>query len=266
MTSHQTPSFLSGRAGLVTGAGRGLGEAIAHTLAAAGANVVVNDIDEVSATAVVDAIVAGGGSAVACIGDVSNEDDVVAMVGAVSSHFGRIDFACNNAIPGVQMQPIVDLELGYARTLLDVILLGTALCMKHELSAMAGHGGGAVVNITSTAHLRGQVDTGMYGACKAGIEALTRVGANESGVHGIRVNAVRAGGMMTPALRAYLDADDRARSRVVGGIPLGRVAEPAEVASVVAFLCSDMASYMTGAVVTADGGGLLHASGLTKKS
>ena len=102
----------------------------------------------------------------------------------------------------------------------------------------------------------------MYSACKAGIEALTRVAANENGAAGVRVNAVAPGGMLTPALLAVLDAAPGAQGRVESGVPLGRIAEPNEVADAVLFLCSDLARYVTGSVVTADGGGLLHTSGL----
>src|SRR5258708_23301270 len=100
--------------------------------------------------------------------------------------------------------------------------------MKHELRAMKDRGG-AVVNISSTAHLRGQENTGFYAGCKAGIEALTRVAANESGEFAIRVNAVRAGAMLTPALRLLLDADEGVRGRVDGGVPLRRRAAPAQL-------------------------------------
>ena len=103
----------------------------------------------------------------------------------------------------------------------------------------------------------------MYSACKAGIEALTGVAANESGAAGIRVNAVAPGGMLTPSLLAVLDAAPGAKARVEAGVPLGRIVEPNEVADAVMFLCSDLARYITGAVITADGGGLLHTSGLT---
>jgi 3-oxoacyl-[acyl-carrier protein] reductase len=255
--------LLDGQAGLVTGAAQGLGQAIAVRLAGAGAKVIVNDINGAGAEDTVSLIHRAGGTAVACPGDISVEDDVVRMVGAVSAEFGVIDFACNNAIPAVEMQRIEDLDHGYARKLADVILVGTALCMKHELRALKDRGG-AVVNISSTAHLRGQENTGFYAGCKAGIEALTRVAANESGGFGIRVNAVQAGAMLTPALRQLLDADEGVRERVEGGVPLGRIGEPDEIAGVVLFLLSDLASYLTGAVVTADGGGLLHGSSLVR--
>jgi NAD(P)-dependent dehydrogenase (short-subunit alcohol dehydrogenase family) len=254
---------MSGRAGLVTGAGRGLGRAVALTLAAAGARVAVNDIDATAAEETVDLLVAAGATAVAIAGDVSVEADVARGVAATVERFGTLDFACNNAIGQVPQQLVAEIDIDDARRMIDVALLGTALCLKHELQAMRSAGtGGAVVNVSSTAHRRGQVGTGMYSACKAGIEALTRVAANESGSAGIRVNAVAAGAMLTPAFLEVLEEAPGARARVESGIPLGRIAEPSEVADAVMFLCSDLARFTTGDVITVDGGGLLHISGL----
>jgi NAD(P)-dependent dehydrogenase (short-subunit alcohol dehydrogenase family) len=258
---------MSGRAGLVTGAGRGLGRAIALTLAAAGAQVAVNDIDPTAAGETVDLLRAGDATTVAIVGDIAVEADVARCVATTVAQFGKLDYACNNAIGLVPHQLVADIDIDDARRMVDIALLGTALCLKHELQAMRGTGtGGAVVNVSSTSHRRGQVGTGMYSACKAGIEALTRIAANENGAAGIRVNAVAAGAMLTPALLEVLAATPGARERVESGIPLGRVAEPSEVADAVMFLCSDLARFTTGEVVTVDGGGLLHTSGLVPPS
>jgi 3-oxoacyl-[acyl-carrier protein] reductase len=256
-------SLMVGRAGLVTGAGRGLGRAIALSLASAGARVAVNDLDPATADETVELLEAAGGSGLAIAGDISIDADVEGCVAVTVEQFGSLDFACNNAVGVVQHQPLDEIDVGDARRMIDVALLGTAICLKHEVRAMrAGSVGGSIVNVSSTSHRRGQVGTGMYSACKAGIEALTRVAANENGAAGIRVNAVAPGGMLTPALLAVLDAAPGARARVESGVPLGRIAEPNEVADAVLFLCSDLARYITGSVVTADGGGLLHTSGL----
>jgi 3-oxoacyl-[acyl-carrier protein] reductase len=224
----------------------------------------VNDIDPATADETVDLLTAAGGSAVAIAGDISVEADVERCVAVTVEQLGALNFACNNAVGAVQHQPLDEIDVGDARRMVDIALLGTAMCLKHELRTMQAAGvGGAVVNVSSTSHHRGQVGTGMYSACKAGVEALTRVAANENGATGIRVNAVAPGGMLTPALLAVLEAAPGARARVESGVPLGRIAEPNEVADVVLFLCSDLARYVTGAVITADGGGLLHTSGLT---
>jgi NAD(P)-dependent dehydrogenase (short-subunit alcohol dehydrogenase family) len=242
---------------------RGLGRAIALTLATAGARVAVNDIDGTAAEQTVDLLAAQGATAHAISGDVSDEHDVERVVASTVEEFGTLDFACNNAIGQVQHQLVAEIDIDDARRMVDIALVGTAMCLKHELRAMRSTGkGGAVVNVSSTAHRRGQVGTGIYSACKAGIEALTRIAANENGPVGIRVNAVAAGAMLTPALLEVLEASPGARSRVEAGIPLGHIAEPSEVADAVLFLCSDLARFTTGDVITVDGGGVLHISGL----
>ena len=253
---------MSGRVGLVTGAGQGLGRAIAHRLASAGAVVVVNDIDESRVAATVSAIAAAGGTAVAAPGDIAVEADVERCVLAAEAEHGPVNFACNNAIPAVRLQPVDQLDLAYAQQLVAVAMLGTALCIKHEVRAMRRGCGGAIVNISSTAHIRGQAGATLYAGCKAGIEAMTRVAANEAGPDGIRVNAVQAGGMLTPALLEAMSGSPTIKEHMEAAVPLRYVAEPEEVADVVLFLVSDLSRYMTGSVVTADGGGLLHPSRL----
>ena len=252
--------LLTDRSAVVTGAGRGLGRAIAIRLAAAGSKVIVNDIDAESAAATAADIVAVGGVAEPIAGDISIEADVETLVAAAVDRFGSLDLACNNALPEVRLAELTELDVDYARHLSSVAVVGTAMCLKHELKAMQSTGGGAIVNISSTASARGQKRTGFYAGCKAAIEAMTLVAANENGAKGIRVNAIQAGGMLTPALiEALLHSDER-RAELSARIPLGKLAEPEEVADVAVFLLSDLARYVTGAVLRADGGGILHAS------
>jgi NAD(P)-dependent dehydrogenase (short-subunit alcohol dehydrogenase family) len=255
-------ALLAGRSAIVTGAGQGLGRAVAIRLASAGASVVVNDIDAGRAEDTARAIASAGGRALAVTADIAVEADVERMVRSGVDEFGSVDLACNNAIPPVQMQSLHELDASYAQTMMDVALFGTAMCLKHEIGAMRGGSGGAIVNIASTASPRGQESTGFYSACKAGVEALTRVAANENGPQGIRVNAIQAGAMLTPALRSLMADSDVIRSRMERAVPLRRIAEPEEVADVALFLLSDLARYVTGAVVTADGGGILHTSSI----
>jgi NAD(P)-dependent dehydrogenase (short-subunit alcohol dehydrogenase family) len=204
-----------------------------------------------------------GGRAIAAVGDISVEAEVERLVALTVERLGACDFACNNAVGMVQHQLMHQIQLESARAMVDVVLLGTAMCLKHEILAMRSQGnGGSIVNVSSTAQHRGQTRTGVYGACKAGIEAFTRVAANENGAYGIRVNAVAPGGMLTPAFLAVLDELPGARARVEAAVPLGRIAEPEEVADTVTFLCSDLSRFVTGTVLVVDGGGLLHASSL----
>jgi NAD(P)-dependent dehydrogenase (short-subunit alcohol dehydrogenase family) len=251
-------ALLVEKSAIVTGAGRGLGRAVALRLASQGAKVVVNDIDPQTAARTVQEIVSAGGKAVACVGDISVESDVETMVRTAIDSYGRLDVACNNALPEVHLAEMADLDVADARMMMSVTLLGTAMCLKHEILAIRDHGG-AIVNISSTASARGQRKTGFYAACKAGIEAMTRAAASENGRNGLRINAIQAGGMLTPALTELFAISEERRTEIGDKVPLGRLAEPEEVANVALFLLSDLASYVTGAVFTADGGGLLHA-------
>jgi len=254
--------LLSEKSAIVTGAGRGLGRSIALRLAAAGAKVVVNDIDQQTAARTADEIVARGGTARPVVADVSVESDVKSLVREAVDRYGCIDVACNNAVPAVHLGEMSQLDVEEARTLISVALLGTAICLKHEIAAMASRGG-AIVNISSTASVRGQKKTGLYAACKAGIEAMTRVAANENGSTGLRINVLQAGAMVTPALTEMFLRSDELRSQMSARVPLGRLADPEEVADVAVFLLSDLSRYMTGAVLTVDGGGLLHTDTVT---
>ena len=257
MTDAGCGLLVAGKTAVVTGAGRGLGRAIALRLAASGAQVVVNDIDPQTAERTAREIVDAGGTAHPVVADISVESDVESLIAAAVQTYGRLDIACNNAVPEVQIGEMSQLSFDVAQGLMSVALLGTAMCIKHEVLAMQAHGG-AIVNISSTASVRGQKRTGFYAACKAGIEAMTRVAANENGHRGIRVNAIQAGGMLTPALTELFLLSEERRREFGARIPLGRLADPEEVADVALFLVSDLARYMTGAVVTADGGGVLH--------
>jgi NAD(P)-dependent dehydrogenase (short-subunit alcohol dehydrogenase family) len=259
-------ALLEGRVGLVTGAGRGLGRAIAQAFAAAACRVAVLDIDLETAQQTVEQLTEQGADAFAVGVDISSEPEVREAVAAVVDRFGALDVACNNAVGLVDTQMIHEFDVDDARRMIDVALLGTALCLKHELRVMRAHGGGAIVNIVSTAPHRGQRGNGIYGACKVGIEALTKVAANENGPDGIRVNAVAAGGMLTPALQEVLDAVPGSKQRVENAVPLRHIADPAEVADVALFLASDLARYVTGAVLFADGGGILHGSSFESAS
>jgi 3-oxoacyl-[acyl-carrier protein] reductase len=254
--------LLAGKSAIVTGAGRGLGKAIALRLSAAGANVVVNDIDPDTAARTAEEIRSRGGVARVAVADIGDERAVETMVATATNEYGRLDLACNNALPEIQLSELSELDVEYSRSLMSVALLGTAICLKHEILAMQSHGG-AIVNISSTASVRGQKKTGFYAACKAGIEAMTRVAANENARKGLRINAIQAGGMLTPALtEMFLQSEER-RRQMSERVPLGRLADPEDVADVALFLLSDLARYVTGAVVAADGGGLLHTDGAT---
>jgi NAD(P)-dependent dehydrogenase (short-subunit alcohol dehydrogenase family) len=240
-----------GRVALVTGAGSGIGRATAMVLSARGAHVIVNDIGTDAAT-----VVAGSlpGPALAVRADVADEADVAALVHAAVEHFGRLDIAVNNAGTSGQPNPIELVAADdWARTI-AVNLTGVFLCMRAEIPALRDAGGGAVVNVSSSAGLMGYPQLSPYVASKHGVIGLTRSAALEVARQNIRVNAVCPGGVRTPMLERFNDYDETALERMGKQQPIGRLGTPDEVAEAIAWLCSDAASYVTGHAFAVDGG------------
>jgi NAD(P)-dependent dehydrogenase (short-subunit alcohol dehydrogenase family) len=243
----------AGRRALVTGAGRGIGRATAERLAAEGARVAVVDIDDDAATEVARAL---GHSAVALAADVADEAAVEAAVAAAVDAWGGLDVVVANA--AVQLTGADDrvdrLDAETWRRTLEVNLTGAFHTVKHGARALLAAGGGAIVCTGSPAGHYG-LASGLdaYSASKAGVTGLARVTAMDLAGEGVRVNAVLPGITETPMNLWWMD-DPAERARTVASIPLGRPARPEEIAAVIAFLASDDASYVTGAVWTADGG------------
>jgi NAD(P)-dependent dehydrogenase (short-subunit alcohol dehydrogenase family) len=245
---------------LVIGAGGGIGSVVAERFAAAGALVIAGarKVDGPLAE-VIDKIGAAGGSAHAVAIDVTDEDSVRAAVAAAAEYSGRVDAMAN--LTGVfrTPAPIVDTSLEDWNKTIAVNLTATLLCMKHTLVQMiAQEGPGAIVNTASSLGVSmNRMNLGPYVASKAGVHVLTQTAAIEVAQYGIRVNSVSPGTTATAmSLRAGESDDDRA-TRVQGSIPLGRVADPAEVADAVLWLASDQASYVTGHDLMVDGGQVL---------
>ena len=252
-------AVLDGRVAIVTGGNSGIGRAAALALARAGARVVVAARREPEGAAVVVEIEAAGGGASFVRADVAKEDDVERMVEAALLTYGRLDIAFNNAgadtTSGVSKSTAVT-ELGEADwdRILDVNLKGVWLSMKHELPPMLEAGAGSIVNTSSIAGLVGVRNSAAYTASKHGVVGLTKAAALEVAGSGVRVNAVCPGTVETPMLERVFAAQRERRAGYAAAESMGRIAAPREVADVVVFLCSDAASYVTGAAVPVDGG------------
>jgi NAD(P)-dependent dehydrogenase (short-subunit alcohol dehydrogenase family) len=250
---------MSGKVALVTGGGYGMGRASAHRFAECGASVVVADIDVPRGLETVEQISAAGGTAAFVETDVSQEAAVADMVAFTTTTYGGLDYAHNNAgIIGPQ-DSVVDYPLVLWGQVLGTNLTGTYLCLKHEVPAMLARGGGAIVNVASETTYKGNVGDVAYTASKHGVVGLTTVvGLHHGprrGRRGIRVNAVAPGNVETgivEAAKQFLTPEQFRRMETAQ--PLGRLAQPAEVADVVVWLCSDAALLVNATVVAADSG------------
>ena len=249
--------ILDGKIALVTGGASGIGRATAVAMAREGARVAVADRSEESATATVALINAAGGQAIAIGGDVTREADVAAMVARTVSAFGRLDCAFNNAgvapnAVGPGGQRIHELTQTSFDTMLAINLTGVFLCLKHEIAQMlAQGGGGAIVNTASIAGLIGLRTSSHYVAAKHGVVGLTKSTAIEYAEDGIRVNCVNPGYITTPMTKETMETRG---TEILAKVPMGRMGVPEEIAEAVVWMCSDKASFMTGASQVVDGG------------
>jgi NAD(P)-dependent dehydrogenase (short-subunit alcohol dehydrogenase family) len=243
---------MEGKAGLVTGAASGIGRACAIRFGQEGAKVVVADLERARASGeeTVAAIRDAGAAAefVAC--DVARSEDCAAVVQRVVERFGRLDFAHNNAGIGVH-KLLADTEDEEFDRVIAVNLRGTFLGMKHQIRRMLEDGGGAIVNTSSNAGLRAVRLLSAYTASKHGIGGLTKNAAVEYADHGIRVNAVCPGAIMTPLMSH--ESPER-QAEILRPQAMSRFGDPAEVAAVVVWLCSDEASFVTGVEMPVDAG------------
>ncbi len=245
---------LAGKSALVTGAGVGIGQAIALAMAAAGAKVLVVDLNEETAEATRTAITEAGGEAVTFIADVSDEARVAAMVQCAVDSFGQLDIACNSAAVSRGSGPIHTFEKSVFDQTLDLCLTNTFLCMKYEIEAMLASGGGSIVNISSNASLKGQPYNTAYAAAKSGVNLLTKSAASEYGHKGIRINAVSPGVIRTPGVEKYFEEQPKIAEGLKQAAVMRRLGEPSEIAEAVTFLASDRASFITGQLLSVDGG------------
>jgi NAD(P)-dependent dehydrogenase (short-subunit alcohol dehydrogenase family) len=247
------PRLLAGKVAIITGASRGIGAVAARAFAEAGAAVVLAARDEAALSAVADQITAGGGRTLAVPTDVGDPEAVERLVQRTTEAFGRLDAAFNNAGAGHMPKPLADVGVDEFDSTVRSHLRGVFLCMKYEIPAMLASGGGAIVNMSSGAGLRGVRGIGAYVASKHGIIGLTKSVALDYAQQGIRVNAVAPGPIGTKRLTALTDEQ---RSPIARAVPMQRVGRPEEVAGAAVWLCSDQASFITGATIPIDGGKL----------
>jgi NAD(P)-dependent dehydrogenase (short-subunit alcohol dehydrogenase family) len=242
---------LAGKVALVTGAGHGIGRAIVERLAADGVKVIAVDLDPAAVGEVAKTLTAQGSEIEAVTADIASQDDVRRAVARAVERFGGLDILCANA--GIaDAQPLVEIDERSWRRIIDVNLTGTFFCVQEAAKVMIPQGHGAMVVTASTNAFYVESYLSHYNASKGGVVALVRSAALELGQYGIRVNAVEPSMVRTRA--SFIAEDPVGGPEYLKRVPLGRFAEPAEIASAVAFLASDEASYITGEVVILDGG------------
>lgn len=243
--------MLSGKVALVTGAGRGIGRAIALKLSSLGASIVINYRNsEKEAQELIDEIKTQGGEAFAVQGDVSSFSDAQKVVKFAVERFGRLDILVNNA--GITRDTLLlRMKEEDFDKVLQVNLKGVFNCTKHASSVMLKQKSGKIINIASVIGLVGNAGQANYAAAKAGIIGFTKSVAKELGSRGITVNAI-APGFITTDMTDVLS--DKVKEKLMENIPLKKLGNPEDVANLAAFLASDNSSYITGQVINVDGG------------
>ncbi|ODT74272.1 MAG: short chain dehydrogenase [Pelagibacterium sp. SCN 64-44] len=245
-----------GKVVLITGAATGIGRATALAFAAAGAAVVIGDVDP-RAEATAGEIVKARGKAIFQKTDVSDSGQVEALVARAVSEFGALDMAFNNAGLLPPTAPLAEQTDDDWARIMSVDVTGVFFCLKHELAQMAKAGQGAIVNTASVAGLRADPGMAPYVAAKHAVVGLTKAAAIDYATQGIRVNAIAPGLVRTPMTERWLN-DPQMRDQVLADSPIRRAAEPEDIAALVLFLASDLANIITGAVYPIDGARTAH--------
>jgi NAD(P)-dependent dehydrogenase (short-subunit alcohol dehydrogenase family) len=246
---------LSGRVALVTGASRGIGESIAAVLAAHGATVICSSRKLDGCQAVADRITAAGGKAEAVACHIGEPGQIEAAFAAIDARHGRIDILVNNAATNPYFGPALDMDLAAYQKTVDVNIRGYFWAAVQAGRRMRQQGRGAIVNVASVNGVKPMEGQAVYSMTKAAIINLTQGLAKECGRHGIRVNALLPG-ITETRFASAIHGNPQIRGMVEKLVPLGRIAQPEEMAGAVLYLVSDAASYTTGACLAVDGGWL----------
>jgi 3-oxoacyl-[acyl-carrier protein] reductase len=240
----------NGKKALVTGSGSGIGKSIALLLADLGADIVVNDISMENAKQTAKDVIEKGRKALVSNANVVQDNEVKKMFESIEAEFGRIDILVNNA--GITKDALLmDMSETQWDQVMDVNLKGVFLCCRYAAKMMSEHQSGKIVNISSASALIGNIGQVNYAASKGGVASMTKTLAKELARYNIRVNAVAPGYIRTPMTESV---PEKVEKYIIGQIPLRRAGEPEEIANTVAFLCSDMSSYITGQIISVSGG------------
>ena len=242
---------LSGKIGIVTGGGTGIGRATALSMAKAGAALLIGNRDATKGEEVVQLIQQTGGRAAFQKTDVSRPGDVKALVERAVREYGRLDMAFNNAGVAGQQVPLHQQDIDQASFLFDVNIKGVFYCMKYEIEQMLKTGGGAIVNTSSIFGLNGYPGWSLYTATKHAVTGMTKAAALDYAKQNVRVNAVGPGPVETPLLAKGTGGNPHSYA---GFVPMGRIGQPEEIADAVVWLLSDEARFVTGHTLPGDGG------------
>lgn len=243
-----------GKVAFVTGAANGIGRAAALAFASEGANVVVADVAEQGNQETARMVEELGRRALALRCDVTRAEDVKAALDKTVEALGRLDFAFNNAGVEQPIKPVADIAAEEWDRIVDIDLRGVFLCMKHEIPLMLKQGGGAIVNTSSGAGVKGIAGQAAYCAAKFGIVGLSKAAALDYAKANIRVNVVCPGIIETPMMDRFSGGTPEGRQRVIAQEPVGRMGKPEEIAAAVLWLCSDAAAFVVGHAMVIDGG------------
>lgn len=238
---------------LITGALTGIGRATALAFAEDGARIVISGRRDEEGNALASDLRARGIEAEFIRADVRHEDDVRSLVDQTVARFGQLDVAVNNAGTEGKPGPVTEQTADSYAATFDTNVLGTVLSMKHELRAMQRQGRGSIINLSSTMGHKAAPGASIYTASKHAVEGLTKSAALEGAAFGVRVNAVAPGPIDTGMLDRFTGSADR-KAGLIAGVPLKRSGTPEEIAKAIVFLTSDNASFVTGQIVSVDGG------------